>query len=248
VSVTERLATFVVHKVLSWYRPTPTEAFLGDHYQRHNQRRQEHLATLGLPLERRSVLEVGAGIGDHTSFFLDRGCRVVATEAREENLAILRKRHRDIEVKLLDVEDADPPEKRVFDIVYCYGLLYHLSRPSEAIAYLAQRCGDLLLLETSVSYGDHEAINPVLEPANNPTQSVRGAGCRPTRPWLYRELGKHFDHVYMPLTQPYHPEFPLDWSNPDKSGKLIRAIFIASRGLLANPLLIEGIPSRQVRG
>jgi SAM-dependent methyltransferase len=248
VSVFKRLAVAVVLKVLSWHRPTPTEAFLGDHYQRHNQRRQEHLATLALPLERRSVLEVGAGIGDHTSFFLDRGCRVVATEGREGNLAILRKRHPDIEARLLDVEDVDPPEKRVFDIVYCYGLLYHLSKPSEAIAYMAQRCGDLLLLETSVSYGDHEAINPVVEPAHNPTQSVSGAGCRPTRPWVYRELRKHFDHVYMPMTQPYHAEFPLDWSKPDKSASLTRAIFIASRGPLANALLMEGIPARQVRG
>jgi SAM-dependent methyltransferase len=242
------LAVSIVLKVLSWHRPTPTEAFLGDHYQRHNQRRLEHLATLALPLERRSVLEVGAGIGDHTNFFLDRDCRVVATEGREENLAILRRRHPDIEVRPLDVEDLDPAEKRVFDIVYCYGLLYHLSRPSQAIAYMAQRCGDLLLLETGVSFGDHEAINPVLEPAHNPTQSLTGKGCRPTRPWLYRELRKHFDHVYMPLTQPYQEEFPLDWVTPDKSGRLARAIFIASRSPLANTLLMEGIPARQVRG
>jgi hypothetical protein len=194
------------------------------------------------------VLEVGAGIGDHTGFFLDRSCRVVSTEAREDNLAILRKRHPHIEVSMLDVEDVDPAEKRVFDIVYCYGLLYHLSRPSEAIAYMAQRSGDLLLLETCVSYGDHEAINPVLEPAFNPTQSVTGTGCRPTRPWVYRELRKHFDHVYMPLTQPNHVEFPLDWSQPDKTGRLTRAIFISSRPRLTNALLVEGIPLRQVRG
>jgi SAM-dependent methyltransferase len=247
VSVFERLAVLGFHKVLSWRRPTPTQAFRGATYLRHNQRRQEHLATLGLPLEQRSVLEVGAGIGDHTGFFLDRGCRVVSTEAREENVAILRKRYPHIEVSLLDVEDVDAAEKRVFDIVYCYGLLYHLSRPSEAIAYLAQRSGVLLLLETCVSYGDNEAINPVQEQAHNPTQSVTGTGCRPTRPWVYRELRKHFDHVYMPLTQPNHVEFPLDWSKSDNSGRLTRAVFIASRGPLVNPLLMEGIPSRQVR-
>ncbi len=60
---------------------SPKDVFLSYHYQRHNQRRLEHLATLGLSIAGSTVLEVGAGIGDHTSFFLDRGCHVVCTEA-----------------------------------------------------------------------------------------------------------------------------------------------------------------------
>ena len=56
-------------------------------------RRQEHLASLRLPVAGMRVLEVGAGIGDHTHYFLDRGCAVTVTEAREENLALLRTRY-----------------------------------------------------------------------------------------------------------------------------------------------------------
>ena len=58
------------------------KSFRGGHYQRHNARRQEHLASLQLDLAGKRVLEVGAGIGDHTTFFLDRECTVVATEPR----------------------------------------------------------------------------------------------------------------------------------------------------------------------
>ncbi len=47
----------------------PLASFATDDYRRHNSRRLEHLATLGLDLAGRKVLEVGAGIGDHTSFF-----------------------------------------------------------------------------------------------------------------------------------------------------------------------------------
>lgn len=61
-------------------REDPLTHFTNSHYQRINQRRLEHLASLHLPLENRSVLEVGAGIGDLTSFFLDRNCEVVITE------------------------------------------------------------------------------------------------------------------------------------------------------------------------
>jgi Methyltransferase domain len=181
-------------------------------YLQHNQRRQEHLASLGLPLSGRSVIEVGAGIGDHTSFFLDRGCRVVTSDAREENVAILRSRFPSLDVRLLDLDRPPDSFEEEAEIVYCYGTLYHLSRPKEALEFLAARCSSLLLLETCVSVGLDEQVNPVEERRSDPSQSVSGVGCRPTRPWVLAELRKHFPYAYVTRTQPWHPEFPLDWN------------------------------------
>jgi 16S rRNA A1518/A1519 N6-dimethyltransferase RsmA/KsgA/DIM1 with predicted DNA glycosylase/AP lyase activity len=66
----------------------PSEsAFRNFQYLRMNARRLEHLAGLGLPIAGRDVLEVGAGIGDLTSFFLDHGCSVTAIEPRPANRA-----------------------------------------------------------------------------------------------------------------------------------------------------------------
>ena len=48
------------------------------HYLRHNARRLEHLASLQIPIRGKSVLEIGAGIGDHSSYYLDRGCTVTS--------------------------------------------------------------------------------------------------------------------------------------------------------------------------
>jgi hypothetical protein len=62
--------------------PSPLTTFHSPLYLRHNQRRQEHLITLGLDIAGKNVLEVGAGIGDHTSFFPDRDCRVVTSDTR----------------------------------------------------------------------------------------------------------------------------------------------------------------------
>lgn len=50
----------------------PSLYFHSYDYLRHNARRLEHLASLGLPITGRSVLEVGAGIGDHSHFYIDR--------------------------------------------------------------------------------------------------------------------------------------------------------------------------------
>jgi FkbM family methyltransferase len=227
---------------------SPIRVFQSDHYMRHNQRRLEHLASLNLGIHNTSVLEVGAGIGDHSSYFVDRGCRMVITEGRPENLDVLKSRYPELDIRHLDMESPDSNMHELFDIVYCYGLLYHLNKPKEAIEFMSQHCQNMLLLETCVSFGTEESINPVNEPADSPTQAVSGEGCRPTRIWIYNQLKQYFEFVYMPITQPNHEEFPLTWEQyPTNNGTLTRSVFIASRQKLQNDILVEGIPMIQRR-
>jgi hypothetical protein len=223
----------------------PVASFNSWFYLRHTARRLEHLASLGLPLHGKSVLEVGAGIGDHSSFYLDRGCQMLITEARPENLAVLSTRYPGTRVRQLDLENPDQSLKEQFDAIHCYGVLYHLERPAQALEYLAARCRGLFLLETCVSHGSESAVNLCSEVQNDPTQAVSGQGCRPTRPWVVGELKKHFPHVYLPETQPSHPEFPIDWTARSGNASFTRAVFIASRAPLDNPLLKTEIPARQ---
>ncbi len=225
---------------------TPLTTFHSFNYLRHNARRLEHLASLQLPLTGKSVLEVGAGTGDHTHFFIDRGCRVLVTEARTENLEVVKTRYPQLSVAQLDMERPELAGTEKFDVVYCYGLLYHLSHPAEAIAFMAQRCNGLLLLETCVSFGNDEQIHLCDEDPEEPSQAVSGQGCRPTRPWVVAQLRKHFPFVYMPRTQPCHEEFPLDWTVAAPKG-LVRSVFIGARERLNNPLLVEEIPQKQTR-
>jgi SAM-dependent methyltransferase len=234
----------------------PELKFRNNWYHRHNLRRQEHLASLRLDLEGKSVLEVGAGVGDHTTFFLDRNCRVTSLEARPENCALFARTMDALKESgyepaarwnLIegDIESLDRMAAEKYDIVYCYGLLYHLQDPARAIEVMAARCGDLLLLETCVSVGDGEAVNPVEENAGDPTQSFRGGACRPTRLWVFNRLKGFFDHIYVPLTQPAHVEFPLDWSLALPPGRLTRAVFVASRKPIKNEILVDFLPARQ---
>jgi SAM-dependent methyltransferase len=232
--------------------------FRSPEYQRHNWRRQEHLASLGLDLNDKSVLEVGAGVGDHTTFFLDRDCTVVSLEPRIENCMIFAATMQRLQSvgyskasrsKLIcaDIESLDQKLTERFEIVYCYGLLYHLADPESALRSMAARCTDLLLLETCVSFGDRADINSVSEPQVDPTQSFRGVGCRPTRPWLFAKLKALFAHAYVPQTQPAHDEFPLDWTNRRPHQGLTRAIFVASRRPMINARLLDHLPDRQTR-
>jgi hypothetical protein len=52
-----------------------------------NVARLAHLAALDLPMDGGTVLEVGAGVGRLTGFFIGRDCSVVVTEARAETVA-----------------------------------------------------------------------------------------------------------------------------------------------------------------
>jgi hypothetical protein len=233
--------------------------FHSNHYLRINQRRLEHLASLGLPLSGRTVLELGAGIGDLSTFFLDRDNEVTSVEARSENIECMRtniaayynsypsrtpQRHRAVR---LDLDKDDGTFLGQFEIVHCYGILYHLRDPSRLIRLMDATCRRLCLVETCVSFGAHAAINPTPEEAALASQAFDGVGCRPTRTWILDALKSAFRHVYIPTTQPNHEEFPIDWTRPGPSGLLARAVFVASREPLASPLLADSLPDHQTR-
>lgn len=226
----------------------PVQSFHSDHYLRHNARRLEHLASLRIPVCGLTVLEVGAGIGDHSSYYIDRGCTVTITEERSDNLRLLKTRYPAQDVQYLDMEHPRPLSHAPFDVVHCYGLLYHLSQPESALQFLSANCRRMLLLETCVSFGAEEAINCIAENRSDPTQASSGTGCRPTRPWLFAALRRLFPHVYVPKTQPNHEEFPLDWTRAEsRAGRLNRAVFVASREALDNDWLVPELIDQHVR-
>jgi hypothetical protein len=227
----------------------PVVYFHSNHYLRHNARRLEHLGSLQIPVSGMSVLEVGAGIGDHSHYYLDRGCRMTITEARPENVRYLRKRYPACRIQALDMEHPTPVEGGPFDVLHCYGLLYHLNDPGRALEFLGQSTRKLLFLETCVSFGDVvEAVNPTKEPRYSPTQAYSGMGCRPTRAWLFHRLETLFKHVYVPKAQPWHEEFPVDWTAPEKhKAPLQRAIFIGSKEPLENCQLVPSLIAHQER-
>ncbi len=225
------------------------DEFKTEGYQRHNRCRQEHLASLGLSLRNKLVLEVGAGVGDHTGFWLERGCWVTCIEAREENAKRIRAAHPSAAVAVHDLDSGDLPEScrlMGYDVVYAYGILYHLAYPGRALKQWARVCSQLLLLETCVNTSVRATLQTIPEAVGNPTAGFSGVACRPSRSWVFRQLQQGFPYVYMPITQPDHEEFPLDWNNVTNEGN-VRAVFVASRQPLDNALLVSRIPMTQTK-
>ncbi len=219
-------------------------------YRRHNLCRQNHLASLHLPIAGKTVLELGAGIGDHTGFFLDRDCHVTCVEARRENIQRIHDAHPDVgtirhNLDVVPFVNLIRSDNR-WQIIYAYGILYHLNDPANALKRWAEVCSEMLLLETCVNTNPGILLDNIPEATDNPTASFTGRACRPSRLWVVAELEKHFEFVYLPVTQPDHEEFPLDWHRLYADG-LTRAVFVASRTPLDNPLLTDEIPQTQLR-
>lgn len=220
-------------------------AFSSPAYQQHNIARLQHLDSLGLDLSGKRVLEVGAGVGDHTLFYLHRNCRVLAVEGRPRLARKLSERF-GIEVKVVDL-DREPERLEDFgrfDLIHCYGLLYHLSSP-ERLLLSASRVADLLLLETCVSFRAGLGLDGAREDSYKPSQALHWRGCRPTRQWVLNTLKLRYEYVYATRTQPRHPEFPIDWMAPPPfPNRLTRAVFVASHTCICNRNLTDELPSK----
>jgi SAM-dependent methyltransferase len=210
------------------------ESFDTDAALQINEARLTHLASLDLPLDARRVLEVGAGVGRLTGFFIDRGCSVVATEARSENVAELSRRLPTVDAREADVEESLEHLGR-FDVVFCYGLLYHLESPLRALRNMAAVCDGLLLIETMVCDSRY-AVLRLEDETKSVNQALRGLAHRPSPSYLAIALNRvGFDYVYAPTDPPDHPDYRFSWlDNMDtaRDGALLRDVFVASRAPL----------------
>jgi hypothetical protein len=219
--------------------------FSKPHYLHLNSSRLGHLASLGLPLQNRTVLELGAGPGDHTGFYLDRDCLVASIDARDECLEPLRQRYPQVRTWKRDLNRRDALRGLGhFEVIHCYGLLYHLEYPEILIAAMREACCGFSIIETNLTPGRDESVLYVDEVTDS-TQSLTNRGCRPTRAWVFRELRKYFPYVYLTRTQPENPQFPLDWTRSLDDIPIIRSVFVAAVHEMSLPALSPELLDRQ---
>jgi SAM-dependent methyltransferase len=203
-----------------------------------NQARGAWLEAADLPLEGR-VLDVGAGVGHFVGHYTRRGATVVAVDGRAENIEELRRRHPHVEAHVADVQTIDGALGS-FDVVHCFGLLYHLDSPIGALRRLQAVCGRLLILETMVC----DAAAPIVMLADETkgfSQALAGLGSRPSPSFVAMALNRvGFRCVYGASPVPRHEDFLFDWRNDlsmTRDGHPLRCVFVASHEPLTSPML-----------
>jgi NAD-dependent SIR2 family protein deacetylase len=159
-------------------------------------------------------------------------------DARQDCLDVLKQRFPDVQTVLCDLNAPAPLHALgAFDVIHCYGILYHLEDPAPLVAYMGEACSRFAIVETCVSPGKSSRVEIVSETHEDYTQSSSGRACRPSRTWVFEELGRAFPYVYLTRTQPAHPEFPIDWNALENAPPLIRSVFVASKEPLDLPAL-----------
>lgn len=203
--------------------------------------RIQHLKSLGLPLAGKSVIDVGCGIGRLSVFFTELGCKVFCVDGRLENIQKLRKLYPSCKSAVVDLETHQILEYGDFDIVFCYGLLYHLSDPFGFLKNAYKICNEMMIIETCITDVDIPVLCLVEENQNNATQALRPIGCRPSPSYVTTCLKLcGFKYVYTPIKLPEHIQFQYKRINDfsyQKNGNLIRDIFIASNKEIENSKL-----------
>jgi SAM-dependent methyltransferase len=204
-------------------------------YREITEARLEHLAALGLPIEGRSVIDVGCGIGRLSEFFTVRGCDVLCVDGREDNIARLRALYPERRAAVMDVETDELVEHGSFDVVFCYGLLYHLADPLAFLRRAAAIARELMIVETCITDSDERVLFLVDDP-DDPTMSLSHVASRPSPAYVATALRlSGFEHVYSPLRLPRHKDFEYERRNDLshlRDGNVMRDIFVASRAAL----------------
>jgi SAM-dependent methyltransferase len=216
----------------------PPPLFDQPYYSDITNARIEHLRSLLLPFQDKRVIDVGCGIGRFCDILLEQGCTVFCVDGREQNIQTLRQLYPSVQSAVVDLEKTDLTTFGAFDIVFCYGLLYHLSNPLGFIQNASRVCREFMILETCITDADEPILRLVDEDIENETQALHGTGCRPSPSYITTCLKlSGFKYIYTPFSLPKHSQFQYTRDNDFtyiKNKENIRDILIGSHNMIVN--------------
>lgn len=187
----------------------------------------------GLP-SMRSCIDVGCGPGWFSHRLVQSGYNVLGVDGRPELVELARQRVPKALFCTADVANQDamkvlPPA----DLVFCFGLLYHLENPFSTVRSLYGLTRQHLLIETQLAPEPGPVFRLVAE-GRNETQGLNFVAVIPSRAALIKMLYcAGFGCVERYTGRTEHPDF-LDL--PDRMHR--REIFISSANATGLPEFI----------
>lgn len=93
-------------------------------------------------LDKKKVLEVGAGTGRYSFYYLERGLDVTAFELSEKHIEIMKDKSNKIKASLNiqqgNALDLSRFENKVYDAVLCLGPMYHLTSENDRMGCISE--------------------------------------------------------------------------------------------------------------
>lgn len=154
-----------------------------------------------------SAVDAGCGVGFFSQTLAECGLHVCGFDARQENVEEACRRFPGIPFGQGDIEDQKIASLGRFDLVLCFGLLYHLENPLRAIRNLRAITGKCLLLESMCVPGERPTLLLRQEPRQS-DQSLTEMACYPSEGSLVKMLYRAgFAKVYRVVLLPDHDDF-----------------------------------------
>lgn len=165
------------------------------------------LPQLKSSVDLKSALDAGCGVGFFSLLLRECGLDVHGFDGRESNTNEARQRYPEISFSQGDIEDLAITGLGSFDLVLCFGLLYHLENPLRAIRHLHALTGKVLLLE-SMCLPTYEMQVLLREEPDAVDQSLTDLAFYPSEGCIVKMLFRAgFKYVYRIANLPDHEEF-----------------------------------------
>jgi SAM-dependent methyltransferase len=211
--------------------------FDAKHYELLNSSRAAVVSKLLLetkgPLGLQTTVDVGCGLGYFSGLLMSLGFEVTSVDGRRENVEEAKRRYPGAKFRQCNAEDPGLKELGQFDLVFCFGLLYHLENPLLAIRHLHEMTRKLLLVEGVIFPGE-EPTMALVDEERHEDQGLSHIAFYPTEACLIKMLYRSgFSHVYGFARQPDHPDY-----QAGPNSRRVRTTLVASRGPLASELLV----------
>jgi FkbM family methyltransferase len=163
--------------------------------------------TLKSALGLRTALDAGCSVGFFAQTLTELGLETRGFDGRLENVVEARKRFPKIAFDHGDIESAEIAALGTFDLVLCFGLLYHLESPMRAIRHLQALTGKGLLIE-SMCVPEDDTRMILREEPSQIDQSLTDMAFYPSEPCFVKMLYRAgFAHVYRVRRVPEHDDF-----------------------------------------
>jgi len=168
---------------------------------------QRVVTRLKAALKLSNAVDAGCGVGFFSQTLADCGLNVCGFDGRGENVTEARRRFPHIPFDQGDIEDDLILQLGGFDLVLCFGLLYHLENPLLAIRNLRALTEKCLLLESMCLPGEKLSMLLRTEPRQE-DQSLMEIACYPSEGSLVKMLYRAgYGEVYRVMPLPDHEDF-----------------------------------------
>lgn len=154
-----------------------------------------------------NALDAGCGVGFFSQMLAECGLNACGFDGRAENTAEARQRFPQIPFAEADIQERAIFELGSFDLVLCFGLIYHLENPLLAIRNLRALTEKCLLLE-SMCLAEEKPTMLLREEPCQEDQSLTGLACYASERSLIKVLYRAgFTAVYRVMPLPEHEDF-----------------------------------------